>query len=343
MHEIDLSKYNIRTDLISDTIDENRDIEGLIVDKEKIKDIDIIRVSVSEKAIKYVDKKIGKYVTIAFLDVTDKDNRKDVISVLVRELRNFIKHMKIMKEMKCLVIGLGNDRSTPDSIGPKVIDGIIVTKHIFEIDGIKRNKEYRNVSAFAPGVFGTSGIETGSVIKGIIRETSPDFLIIVDALASSSIDRVNKTIQITDAGISPGSGVGNTRGELSKETLGIPVLAIGVPTVVDAVTIVSDTINFMFKKFGYSMNNIDKASEKLKAVTSVNYLESDYDMNPDDKRRLMGILGDLSDDEIKSLIFEVLTPVGYNLMVTPKEVDFVIEKLSLVLSDAINKAIHNIS
>jgi GPR endopeptidase len=340
MHEIDLSKYNIRTDLISDTIDDYNKTDGITVDKEKAGDIEIIRVVV-EEVVDYLDKKPGKYVTIAFEDVTDKDNRKSVINVLTKELKNFIKYMKIKKSMKGLVIGLGNDNSTPDSVGPKVIDNIIVTKHIFEIEGIDRNKEYRNVSAFAPGVFGTTGIETMSVIKGIINETNPDFLVIVDALASSSIDRVNKTIQITDAGISPGSGVGNMRGELSKETLGIPVLSLGVPTVVDAVTIVSDTINFMFKKFGYSINNVNKASEKLKSVTNVNYLENDYDMNADDKRKLLGILGDLSDEEIKSLIFEVLTPVGYNLMVTPKEVDFVIDKLSLVIGQSINNALHN--
>lgn len=340
-HEIDLSKYSIRTDLISDTIDTSKSIDGITLDNDNVGDIAITRVIVGEEGTGRVDRKAGKYVTIAFSDVTDKLNREDVTDVLTKELKNFMKYMKITKKMKCLVVGLGNAMSTPDAVGPKVIEHVIVTKHIFEIEGIKRNKDYRNVSAFAPGVFGTTGIETHSIIKGIIIETDPDFLVIVDALASSSIDRVNKTIQITDAGISPGSGVGNMRKELSIETLGKPVLAIGVPTVVDAVTIVSDTINFMFKKFGYSMKNIGKASEKLKPVTTVNYLEEDNHISEEDKKRLLGILGDLSEEEIKSLIFEVLTPVGYNLMVTPKEVDFVIDKLSDVISISINKALHN--
>ena len=341
-HEIDLSKYSIRTDLISDTIDVNSSIDGVVFDNDSVGNTAITRVTVNGEASSVLNKKNGKYVTISFPDVTDKTNREEVIKILVGELKEFIKYMKISKNMKCLVVGLGNAASTPDALGPKVINNIIVTKHIFEVEGIKRNRYYRNVSAFAPGVFGTTGIETQSIIKGVISETNPDFLIIIDALASSSIDRVNKTIQITDTGISPGSGVGNMRGEISFETIGRPILTIGVPTVVDAVTIVSDTINFMFKKFGYSIKNVDKVSEKLKPITSVNYLEKENNISGEDKKKLLGILGDLSEEEIKSLIFEVLTPVGYNLMVAPKEVDFIINKLSDVVSVSINKSLHNI-
>ena len=248
--------------------------------------------------------------------------------------------MNILDSDKCLVVGLGNSNSTPDSLGPKVVDNIVVTKHLFDIDGIDVLDEYRNVSAIKPSVLALTGIETRDIIKGIISISKPDFLIIVDALSSSSISRVNKTIQITDTGISPGSGVGNNRGELSKDTLGIPVIGIGVPTVVDAVTIVSDTINFMMKKFSYSKKNIDSYKDKLKPLNKINYLDIETELSTSDKKKIMGEVGILSKNEIKQLIFEVLTPIGYNMMVTPKEVDFVIDKLSIVISNVINRSLH---
>lgn len=340
-HEIDLSKYQIRTDLVIESI-KDKSIKGLIKEDRKYDDILVNEIIVTKELEKYCDKKKGKYITITFDDVTDISNQKKVEEVFQKELKDFLAYMNILENDKCLIVGLGNEKSTPDALGPKVINSIIVTKHLFDLDGVEVLDGYRNVSTIKPSVLALTGIETKDIILGIISKTKPDFVIIVDALASSSVSRVNKTIQLTNAGISPGSGVGNYRGELSYQTLGVPVIAVGVPTVVDAVTIVSDTINYIMKKFSYSKQNIDINKNKLKPVTSINYLEDNVEeLSKNDKKKLLGEVGVLSEEQIKQLIFEVLTPIGYNMMVTPKEVDFVIEKLSLVISNVINRTLHS--
>lgn len=335
MHEIDLSKYKIRTDLIIEQLDNS--INQVL---REYKDIKVLDISL-DKDNNEINKLKGRYITISFNDVTDINNESDLEKVFISELRALLKSLHIKDDYKCLVVGLGNTNSTPDSLGPKVINNVLVTRHLFELDGIKVEKGYRNVAAFTPGVMGSTGIEASDVILGIIDKIKPDFILVIDALASSSIDRVNKTIQMTDSGINPGSGVGNSRKELSKRTLGIPVIAIGVPTVVDAVTIVSDTINYIKKNYSYNIRNIDKPSNKLKLAKDINYLEEDIELSSEDRKKLLGLVGNLNDKDMKKLIFEVLTPVGYNMMVTPKEVDFVIDKLSLLLTRGINKSLHS--
>ena len=247
--------------------------------------------------------------------------------------------LKIDKKASCLIIGLGNSKSTPDSLGPLTVNNIIVTNHLFELNEL--SDEYRRVSVLVPGVMGQTGLETSDVISSIVDKFKPNFIILVDALASQSVERVNKTIQMTDTGIHPGSGIGNSRKEISYETLNIPCIAIGVPTVVDAITIVSDTINYMHKHYTYSKLNINNPLHKLMAH-SPNYLKEKIELNKKDKETLLGIVGTLEEDEIKQLLFEVLSPIGYNMMVTPKEVDFLIEKLSSLIGNGINEALHNI-
>ena len=195
-------------------------------------------------------------------------------------------------------------------------------------------------SAFIPNVTGVTGIETSNLIKSVVKTVKPSVLIVIDSLASSSIDRVNKTIQITDTGIHPGSGVGNSRKEISFETIGIPVIAIGVPTVVDATVIVSDTINYMQKHYAFNKKFQNNPMSKLTISSNVNYLKSDINISLEDKKELLGLLGNFNDEEIRELIFEVLNPIGYNLMVTPKEIDFIIEKLSDIIGNGINRALH---
>jgi spore protease len=198
---------------------------------------------------------------------------------------------------------------------------------------------FREVSAISPGVMGQTGIETSDLIKSIVDTVKPNFVIVIDALASQSLERVNRTIQITDTGIHPGSGIGNKRKEISLDVLGIPVIAIGIPTVVDAVTIVSDTINYMYKHFSYTKENMNNPINRL-ISGGVNYLNKDIKVDEEEKSKLFGIVGNLGDNEVKQLIYEVLSPIGYNLMVTPKEVDFLIEKLSDVIGNGINTALH---
>lgn len=336
-HEVDLNKFELRTDLAIEVIENSNNIEGVISKIERINDLTVTDVFIDKVGSKTLNKKCGNYITIEFSDVTDETNRKNVEQVFVYKLKELLKRKKIKAKDSCFVIGLGNEKSTPDSLGPLVINNIVVTNHLFEIGQL--SLDYRRVWALSPGVMGNTGMETSDIISSIIKTIKPTFLIVIDALASQSIGRLNKTIQMTDTGISPGGGIGNNRKEISEDILGIPVIAIGVPTTVDAVTIVSDTINFMYKHFTYTKNNINNPANKL-MINKPNYLNKSISVENSDKISLLGLVGDLSENETRQLIYEVLSPVGYNLMVTPKEVDFVIEKLSNIISQGINKTLH---
>ena len=185
-----------------------------------------------------------------------------------------------------------------------------------------------------------TGIETFDIIDGIVKKVRPSFLIVIDSLASLSINRLNKTIQITDTGINPGSGIGNNRKEISCDTLGIPVIAIGVPTVVYSSIIVNDTINYLFKHISYIKNNYDMNKLVFNRKNYSKKLESS-ELSIKEKEELSGLLGTLNDDDKIKLISEVLDNLDYNLVVTPKEIDFLVSKLSLIISNSINKALHN--
>lgn len=334
-HEIDLSKYKIRTDLAIESIPKNLDIKTKKVDNIKISELYI-----NEEISKQINKKIGNYITIEFEDITDEYNKERVKEIFIKELRQLLKEMNIKKQDSCLIIGLGNRMSTPDALGPKTIDNLIITNHLYKLGML--DEKYRRVSALNPGVMGTTGIETSDIIESISKKTKPEFIIVIDALASSSIERVNKTIQITDTGIHPGSGIGNSRKEISKDLLNIPVIAIGVPTTVDAVTIVSDTINYLTKHYSYTRKNINNPMNKLITKGNINYLKKDIKIDKDEKKQLLGLIGNLDEEETRQLIRETLTPIGYNFMVTTKEIDFIIEKLTDIIGNGLNKTLHDI-
>lgn len=334
-HEIDLKRYDIRTDLVIDTIDNNDDNIDTLVEVQG--DIKITKVTVDDNVSRIIGKKKGRYITIEFDDVTDTDNKNKVEDIFTLELNDIF---DISKVNSVLIIGLGNRDSTPDSLGPKVVDDIVVTRHLFLLgedvsDGVKCT------SSFSPGVMGNNGIETFDIISLLCKDIKPDLVIIVDALAASNIGRVNKCIQITDSGIHPGSGVGNMRKEISFDTLGVPTIAIGIPTVVESSIIVYDTMNYLFKHISYIKDNQSK--NKL-IFSRSNYVDKikDKDLNLEEKRDILGMIGELSDTDKKSLIEEVLASVNYNFIVTPKEVDFVIDKLSMIIGDGINKCLHDI-
>lgn len=330
-HEIDLKKYSIRTDLAIDVVSDN--LEELIKNSSKMDDnIEITEIHIDSKKSSLIGKKAGDYITISFEDITDTENRKRVIEIFKNELEKIIPNLK--KEDLVLIIGLGNSKSTPDALGPKVIDQINVTNHLYQMN-ICDNK-YQKVAVFTPGVTGKTGIETSDQIKSVVSFLKPKLVIVIDSLASSSVERVNKTLQLTSTGIHPGSGIGNSRKEISFETLGVEVIAIGVPTVVDAVSIVFDTINYMHKHYSFSKYNLKKSKYRLTAG-NVNYLKEKISVLDEDKKTLLGLIGSLNDVELKGLIMEVLSPIGYNLMVTPKEIDFIIETLSEVISTGLNE------
>lgn len=334
-HEIDLKNYQLHTDLAIENIEK----QGIKLDfkKKESNNIKVLDVFIDKDNAERIKKKEGNYITIEFKDATDYNNIEELKDVLVEELKKIMEYNKIKEDQSCMIIGLGNRNSTPDSLGPLVLDDILVTNHLFQYSTVEEG--FRKTFAFEPGVMAETGLETSDLLKNIVSGIKPDFIIVVDALASGSIDRLNKTIQITDTGINPGSGVGNNRKEISKDSTGVPVISIGIPTVVDAVTIVSDTINYIYKNYAYMKEN-KNPKNKLLVSTQINYLDEDYELSENDKKNLMGIIGNLNDEEIKELIYEVLTPIGYNLMVTPKEIDFTIKKLAGILSDSINRVLH---
>lgn len=339
MHTIDLKNNGFRTDLVIEEIAREKISEITIKTLNKTKNITVEEVVIDKNTKGKWNKKEGIYKTITFTDITDKNNFKQIEEIAIKTMKDILNELKIGEEAKVLVIGLGNESSTPDALGPKTIDHVLVTRHLFSLGDVEEG--YRNVASFKPSVTGVTGIETKDLIEGIKEKIQPDLLIVIDALASSSIERLNKTIQITSAGISPGSGVGNNRTEISKDTLNIPVIAIGVPTVVDGAIIVENTLQLLLKKISYQLENKDNERLKLVPSTSQNYLNHKKELSKEQKEDLLGMVGLLDEQELKSLILEVLLPVNYNMMVTPKEIDYLIEKLSILLANMINKSLHS--
>jgi len=355
---IDLSKYSVRTDLaiearemvLAQSVEQEENlsqIEGVIIKEKEVEGIKISLVEVTKQGEEQLGKKAGRYLTLEVQGIREQntDIQKKAGEIFAREFAHFIKSNGIKKSASCLVVGLGNWNVTPDALGPMVCENLLITRHLFQLQPESVEEGYRAVSALAPGVMGLTGIETSDIIFGVVEKTKPDFVIAIDALASRSIERVNSTIQISDTGIHPGSGVGNKRKELSKETLGVPVFAIGVPTVVDAVSITSDTIDFILKHFGKELKEGDRPSRAL-APAGMSFggkrKLTDEDM-PEEKHRktFLGLVGTLPEDEKRKLIYEVLAPLGHNLMVTPKEVDVFMEDMANLIANGLNAALHS--
>lgn len=315
---------NIRTDLTLEahellrekTVREQesrQDIPGVEVENEGDERIKITRVRVtSHEGEKAIGKPMGNYITLEIpgLRENDQDLYEDTCKALAKELTGIL---KLEEKTLTLVVGLGNWNVTPDALGPKVVSSMMVTRHLLEYLPDQVDEGVRPVCAVAPGVLGITGIETGEIIRGIVDRVRPDYIIAIDALASRKIERVNTTIQIADTGIAPGSGVGNKRMELSKDTLGVPVIAIGVPTVVDAATMANDTIDLV----------LDSMIEQAPQGTDF------YNM-----------MKSINREEKYQMIREVLEPYVGNLIVTPKEIDDVVRRISKVIANGLNIALH---
>ena len=335
-NKINLSKYNIRTDLIVDIIDNNSNINKETDNYEGVK---ITRVEVEKDMEEELNKKKGTYITIEFDDVTNYEDREKIGKCFENEIKKLLNKLNIKDDDDCLIIGLGNEKSTPDALGPLSIKNILVTRHLFILN-TNHKEGIRCVSAVIPDVMGNTGIETSDIIKSIVNTIKTKFIITIDALASSSINRLNKTIQMTDTGIHPGSGIGNSRKEINKDTIGVPVIAIGVPTVVESSIIVNDTIKYLLKHISYIKNNFSKS--KLTYTKFGNYLDKikNSDLSTDEKKEILGMIGELSEEDKLSLINEVLTSINYNLMVTNTEIDYLILKLSEIIANSLNNALH---
>ncbi|WP_085524706.1 GPR endopeptidase [Tuberibacillus sp. Marseille-P3662] len=352
--DLDMQQYSMRTDLavearemiVEKDEDKGKSIPGIEITEKDIEGIHFTKMAVDKKGAEQLGKKPGHYLTYEVQGIRKQDTelQQTVERVFADTFARFLEDLDISKDASCLIVGLGNDKVTPDALGPFTVNNLLVTKHLFKLQPSRVKDGFRPVSALAPNVMGNTGIETSDTIFGVIEKTNPDFVIAVDALASRSIERVNTTIQIADTGIHPGSGVNNERKELSMETLGIPVIAIGIPTVVDAVTVASDTIDFILKHLGRELSEGDKPANAL-TPSGMTFGErtkyTEEDLPPVENREsFLGMVGTLPEEEKRRLIKEVLGPTGHNLVVTPKEVDMFMEDMANVLAGGLNAALH---
>lgn len=266
----------------------------------------------NKKGEDFLGKPKGTYITIEAgnMDEEDEDYHREISVQLAQIIRKLIRDRK--EEMSVLVVGLGNREVTPDALGPRVVDNLFITRHIIKEYGKYAfgEKNVNRISSIVPGVMAQTGMESLEIIHGIIDETKPDIVIVIDALAARSTKRLNRTIQVTDTGINPGSGVGNHRHGLNKKSLGVPVISIGIPTVVDAATIVNDTMFNLIAAMSQS-RAFDKLGDSLK---------------------------ELNDGEKYELIRELLSPNLNAMFVTPKDIDESVKRLSFTISEGINIA-----
>lgn len=323
--DLDMQLYSVRTDLAVEAKElaagpAKSPIAGVDEQVEETDGIKITRLSVTnEMGSRRIGRAIGNYVTLEVPGLRNGDTglQQRVSEAFAGEFEHFLARIGVSKDSSVLIVGLGNWNVTPDSLGPLVVENALVTRQFYELVPDQVAPGYRNVSAVAPGVLGLTGIESSDIVQGIVDRTKPDVIIAIDALASRSLERVNTTIQIADIGIHPGSGIGNKRRGLTKEILGVPCIAIGVPTVCYASTIVNNALEMM-------KNHFRGGVQASSAGT----------------RQIMGMLDDISENDRLMLVKEVLEPLGHDLIVTPKEIDEFIEEIANVVATGLNAALH---
>ncbi|MGE5508583.1 MAG: GPR endopeptidase [Chitinophagales bacterium] len=355
-------QYNVRTDLALEATEVVRsrtgqDIPGAQIDVEETEYAKVTRMSVySAQAARQIGKMPGHYCTIESPGLKDRDRvlQEEVSQTVAKEISRFL--ARIPQDALVMVVGLGNWNATPDSLGPKVVNQLLVTRHLFALSPPELRQGLRPVSAISPGVLGLTGVETGEIVFSLVKQIRPAMVIAIDALASRSTDRLCTTIQISDAGVHPGSGVGNKRLGITPETLGVPVLAIGVPTVLHAVTIVNDALELLGDRqvapapptpqpeaqppgaqpdpFAGIGQFLTGSSEGNEGQTAANRQEAQAAAQtgpglanraqPVDRQALAEVLG----DEMASLI------------VTPRQIDLFIEDVAKVIAGGLNAALH---
>ena len=316
-----VEKYKIRTDLAMEQKErfesDHVEVSGVVLEEEydEEKEIKITTVRIeTENGAKAMGKPVGTYLTLEApnMAAADEGYHREISETLAGFLEKYMKDTEENQEKgySVLVVGLGNREVTPDALGPYVVDQLNVTRHIVQEYGryaVEKGGS-RIVSAIVPGVMAQTGMESADIIRGIVNETTPDLIMVIDALAARSTKRLNRTIQISDAGIYPGAGVGNHRSEITKDTMGIPVIAIGVPTVVDAATIVNDT-----------MENFITALETSETLKGVGVVLQGY-----------------NSAEKYELVKELIAPHLNGMFVTPKDIDDTVRRISYTISEAMN-------
>lgn len=319
--ELDLKNYSVRTDLALEAkeLAAHNSQKPLMGVDEEITEQDGIKITrlnvLNEIGQQSIGRLKGHYITIEVPELRKGDTglQERVAQAFAREFEDFLTLINIDKKSTVLIVGLGNWNVTPDSLGPLVVENMLVTRQFFQLMPDQVAPGYREISAVAPGVLGITGIESSEIVQGIVERTKPDVVIAIDALASKSLERVNTTIQIADIGIHPGSGIGNKRKGITKEILGVPCIAIGVPTVCYASTIVNNVLEMMGNHFGRQRG---------------------------ETKQIMGMLDDLQENERLQLVKEVLEPLGHDLIVTPKEIDEFIEDIANIVASGLNAALH---
>lgn len=317
-------KYiNFKTDMADERVDTYKrvnnltEIDGVKVESKNDEIVTTTTVDVlNENGATALSKEIGKYITMEIKDIKyleEKDKNK-IINTLSNEIKNLIGEDKTKS---ILVVGLGNIYVTPDSLGPKVVQTVDITRHLINFAKDLVEPDTRSVSALSPGVLGTTGIETSEIITSVCNEVKPDIVIAIDSLASSSINRLGTTIQLSNTGITPGAGVRNKREGINQNTLNVPVIAIGVPTVVDMATITSEAI------------------DKMVEVTKQKIENGDNSVN---KEQIEKVINIFNDDNKYNMIANVLDTD--NFIVTPKGIDDVIQIVSDLISGGINMSIN---
>lgn len=292
---------SIYTDLAREAREINPNIPGVTEQEEQHGDVTVSRIQIeSMSAAVALGKPIGSYITIEAPALVNRDTQvfKEVGEFVSRELEALLSAHSI--EDGILVVGLGNRGVTADALGPRVVEHTFVTRHIMQHLPDIIGEPMRSVAAVAPGVLGTTGVETLEMLRGLVERVKPKAVVVIDALASRRANRISTAIQLTDTGIHPGSGVGNGRMGITPETLSVPVIAIGVPTVVYASTITQDTIALIYGRMGQ-----EGAAE-----------------------------------EMQRLAEEVTAEHFGPMIVTPKDIDTIVEDMAGILADGINLALH---
>lgn len=304
--------WEVRTDLAVEAHAEaarRRSIDGVTVEERKDGPITVQCVTIENaSAGARIGKPPGRYTTVhsAQLRQRSRSHGHQVAAELATELATLL---ALEENTSVLLVGLGNWNATPDALGPRVLEHVLVTRHLGGAVPSELTGRLRPVAAVAPGVLGLTGMETGEIVRGIVHEVRPDRVVCIDALAAQDPDRLCTTIQLADSGIRPGSGVGNHRAALTRETLGVPTVAIGVPTVVHAIAIVE--------------SSLESVTESFRG-----------------RGRWADLIGRFGADEDRALLRRVLEPRLGTLMVTPKEIDILIREVAWVIAGALNAVLH---
>ncbi|MEL1134132.1 GPR endopeptidase [Desulfitobacterium sp. THU1] len=309
-----LRAFNVNIDLAVEAHellrgDANTEIPGVSMEVENLDHATVTTIKIlNEQGVQEMGRPQGTYITIDVPEVHDNNylTHQDITKTLSDELTGL---MSLSEDASILLVGLGNWNATPDALGPQVIDKSLVTRHLFNYTPVELQGKLRKVSAIAPGVLGITGIETAEIIRGIAEHVKPDLVIAIDALAAGSLERIGTSIQISDTGISPGSGVGNRRTGITEETLGCRVIAIGLPTVMNAAIIAN--------------NCLESLLDELKTSPALFRLYKEF-----------------SPKVFEEILEKALYPYHNNLMVTPKEVDSLIQTTARIIAGALGMSLH---